>query len=388
MATDPFIIEAFSYLAICVVVVLFRTFCRVKQTGWVGLGPDDYLMLACLVPLLTETILAYNVGAQFRGLSNSNMADDERAALSPDSDEWRWRVGGSKVQIAGWAIYTTLIWMIKASMCAFYMRLTAGLTGYRIRIYIGFGGIIASYIACMCSILFSCQPFEKLWQIYPNPGNVCLPAANKVNIYISMTLNFVTDLYLFMIPIPMLWAAQLPKVKRIGLIVLFSGGILIMVFGILRCTSILKSEATGPKEGAAWGMRESFVAIITTSLPMTWGWVRQMLRPILGSLLSSNKDRATKTSRRTHPEPGSIMLGDTSDTSWRGGQRNRSAAVYSGSRASRNDVFVHTGGTASSEENILPGGKRGGITKQVELTVSTAEVPAPASSDVSRTSCR
>ncbi|CAG9949115.1 unnamed protein product [Clonostachys rosea f. rosea IK726] len=51
----------------------------------------------------------------------------------------------------------------------------AGLAGYRIRICVGFGGIIASYIACTCSILF------------------------------------VTDLYLFTIPIPMLWAAQLPR---------------------------------------------------------------------------------------------------------------------------------------------------------------------------------
>lgn len=70
--------------------------------------------------------------------------------------------------------------------------------------------------------------------------DVCLPAANRINIYISMVLNFTTDLYLFLIPIPMLWAAQLPKAKRIGLIVLFSGGIVIMIAGILRCTSILK----------------------------------------------------------------------------------------------------------------------------------------------------
>uniref|UniRef100_A0A8H7K7S7 Uncharacterized protein n=1 Tax=Bionectria ochroleuca TaxID=29856 RepID=A0A8H7K7S7_BIOOC len=41
--------------------LLFRKSCRVKQTDWVGLGRDDDLMLACLVLLLTETILAHNV---------------------------------------------------------------------------------------------------------------------------------------------------------------------------------------------------------------------------------------------------------------------------------------------------------------------------------------
>lgn len=48
-------------------------------------------MLACLVQLLTKTILAYNVGAQSKGLSNSNKTDDYRAALLPDSDKWHWR---------------------------------------------------------------------------------------------------------------------------------------------------------------------------------------------------------------------------------------------------------------------------------------------------------
>lgn len=60
-----------------------------------------------------------------------------------------------------------------------------------------------------------------------------------------MYLNFLTDMYLFLIPIPMLWTAQLPKAKKIGLAVLFSGGLLTMIFGFLRGIAILKVCKSG-----------------------------------------------------------------------------------------------------------------------------------------------
>lgn len=67
-----------------------------------------------------------------------------------------------------------------------------------------------------------------------------------------------------------------------------------MVAGILRCVLILKVHQqhshhqlmyistktilvqnlmTGPQEGASWAVRESFVAVATSSLTMTWGWM-------------------------------------------------------------------------------------------------------------------
>lgn len=52
------------------------------------------------------------------------MTPEERAALDPQSEEYRLRVGGSKNQLAGWLTYTTLLWTLKACMLIFYSRLT------------------------------------------------------------------------------------------------------------------------------------------------------------------------------------------------------------------------------------------------------------------------
>lgn len=121
-----FATEGFTYLAISYLIVGLRLAIRVRQAGIRNLFADDYLMIIALLPYTTETILAYLVGERFHGLTNSGMTDEERANLKVDSDEYGWRVGGSQIQVAGWCVYVSVIWSIKASLCAFYSRLTVG----------------------------------------------------------------------------------------------------------------------------------------------------------------------------------------------------------------------------------------------------------------------
>lgn len=71
-----------------------------------------------------ETVLAYIVGAYWKGLANNSMTDEERAALDPNSEEWRLRVGGSKTQLSGWLDYTVLLWTLKFCWIFYYSRLT------------------------------------------------------------------------------------------------------------------------------------------------------------------------------------------------------------------------------------------------------------------------
>lgn len=71
-----------------------------------------------------ETGAAFIVGAWFHGLANNAMTPEQRVSLSPDSEEYYMRVGGSKVQVAGWSLYTLLLWLLKTCMAIFYSRLT------------------------------------------------------------------------------------------------------------------------------------------------------------------------------------------------------------------------------------------------------------------------
>ena len=119
-----------------------------------------------------ETALAYTVGAYWQGLANNGMTNEERKALDMRSQEYLFRVNGSKTQVTGWVVYITLLWTMKAAMCVFYLRLTDGLKIYRSRVYAGIVLIFTTWAVVLLSILLGCHPLHKYWQINPDPGSM------------------------------------------------------------------------------------------------------------------------------------------------------------------------------------------------------------------------
>lgn len=121
---DKFGTEAFTLLGLAVAIIGVRTGARLSMVGIRNFQLDDYLMPLAAVVYGLETGAAYCVGAKWMGLANNSMTDHQRATLSPDSQEYFLRVGGSKTQVMGWSLYTLLLWLLKTCMAVFYSRLT------------------------------------------------------------------------------------------------------------------------------------------------------------------------------------------------------------------------------------------------------------------------
>lgn len=120
----------------------------------------------------------------------------------------------------------------------------------------------------------------------------------------------------------LIWKASLPTKRKIGMIGLFTGGIITAVFGFLRCIIILTTP--GPAGAAAagqWSIRESFVAIIVTNTPLIFPYFNKLWRNYNPkssngkstnggyALQDHNKISASVFSRRggrRHPTPYSI----------------------------------------------------------------------------------
>ncbi|KAF9877958.1 hypothetical protein CkaCkLH20_04534 [Colletotrichum karsti] len=371
---SDFTTEAFTLLGVAIGVIFLRTYARISAVGIKHLQADDYLMLLVACTYSAETALAYSVGAYWRGLANNGMTDEERRNLDPSSEEYMIRVNGSKTQIAGWITYSCLVlWPAKAAMCTFYLRLTEGLHNYHKRIYAGFILIVVTWLAVFLSIIFSCYPIHKNWQINPDPGNFCQPAISKINILVTVVLNVLTDLYLLSIPIPMLWTSKLPMRKKLGLIVLFSGGIFVTMAGILRCVLIIKDPVGGAQQAGSWAVRETFVAVVTTNVPMIFPLLRKWLSPVFGTISSTlsrtgTRNRYGNTKRSDLPQPGSIKLDDVADS------RNRKKGRPPFSQYPITEFTV-----SGSEEHLNspqampPMPMSGGISKNVEITIEESK---------------
>ncbi|WYZ46661.1 hypothetical protein EsH8_IX_000886 [Colletotrichum jinshuiense] len=115
-----------------------------------------------------------------------------------------------------------------------------------------------------------------------------MPAVSFIQTIFVMAMNTATDFYLMAIPLPMVWKSHLPWRKKATLLIMFSGGFLEMTFGILRCVSILTVGDTDPAQSGYWSVRESFVSVVLTNMPMVY--------PLFKNVIDKSRNASTNKS--------------------------------------------------------------------------------------------
>lgn len=221
-----------------------------------------------------------------------------------------------------------------------------------------------TYIATALNILLSCQPFEKYWQINPDPGSkcepqssisippisscptdLCTPSNSRVWVLVTVILNILTDVYLLFIPLPLLWTVNIDLKRKIPLMALFSGATFVMIAGIIRAVTIMNNRPDGASEGSKWACRETFVSIIVSNLPIIQPIIRKGCRKIgLSNLFSSSGKQS-----QSYPL-SSRGLKTLTNRGERDTKKSKSAAGPSHLQTS----------AWGSDEHILPQGEPGG----------------------------
>ncbi|KAK7975797.1 hypothetical protein PG989_014260 [Apiospora arundinis] len=357
--------EAWILLSLGLWVISLRIWVRWEMVGIRNFALDDYLVCVSGLAFAGETVAAYLVGAMFDGLTNSYMTDDERARLDPNSTEFYKRVWGSKIQVLGWSLYAFILWSLKLCIASSYKRLFERTTikQSRLLINIAYYMLGATYLIVALSLLLSCQPFPKFWQIYPNPGNVCQATISKVYVLVVVILNVLSDAYLISIPLPLLWQVNIGLRKRIPLMALFSGGLFIAIAGSIRAHVILNSGPEGAAEGSRWACRETFVAIVVTNMPFIHPKIRAILQAfkwtknwVTGSSRSRTGPSADRTGtggvsnsvNKSHNRMGAFQLSDRKKS--KAGHFGTSSRVKGSEKGSMATTHV---AAWESDENIL-----------------------------------
>ncbi|KAK3391192.1 hypothetical protein B0H63DRAFT_520386 [Podospora didyma] len=222
------------------------------------------------------------------------MTNALRAELDLNS-EYMLRVNGSKTHVAGLLLYTTLLWLLK----------DAGEGVHKMYKIIQWAYVIlpATYIACLLVVSFKCIPFHHQWQINPFPGsklhvvfwcqprkvidqpspNSCGPSISTLQTIFAMVMNTLTDFYLLAIPAPMRW---------------FSGDYI----GILRAASILTLGDIGPAQSSYWSIRELFVSVVLTNMPMVYPLFRICLETGLNIFRGGTKLTTVLVQQQQHQQ--------------------------------------------------------------------------------------
>ncbi|KAK0728920.1 hypothetical protein B0T21DRAFT_292621 [Apiosordaria backusii] len=147
-----------------------------------------------------------------------------------------------------------------------------------------FAGIIVALwsISQLLVVIFTCTPIEKFW--LPETPGTCIP--NLPFWYINAAGNIVTDVIVFVVPLPALSRLNLKKNQKLALIGIFCLGFFTCAISVIRIQYLRLSEDTTWDNVASscWSIGELCSGITCACLPT----LRPLVAKVFPSMNSSN----------------------------------------------------------------------------------------------------
>ncbi|KAE8148674.1 hypothetical protein BDV25DRAFT_13386 [Aspergillus avenaceus] len=163
--------------------------------------------------------------------------------------------------------YVLALGTIKISFCLLYLKIFPG-KKFRVFCWIILAILIAETIEEALVVIFQCQPIHKAWDPTGNVKGRCVDMT--VFYYANFGVKLATDLALFAMPMPKLVQLKMAVGKRIGLVIMFSLGLLVCVTSIIRVTYMNKFAEDHTwvlVDAMNWSCVEVTVAIFIACIP-------------------------------------------------------------------------------------------------------------------------
>lgn len=123
----------------------------------------------------------------------------------------------------------------------------------------------------------------------------------------------------------MLWKANLEIKRKLSLIIVFGGGIFVMMAGILRCALIIKDPINGAQAAGSWACRETFVAVVIGNVPMVYQLTRRGVEKVYSLAGASKYGRTSRSNEDQHDGDSLPLKSSLSKPARRGKNRSVNA---------------------------------------------------------------
>ncbi|KAI0142963.1 hypothetical protein GGR57DRAFT_508431 [Xylariaceae sp. FL1272] len=255
--TPIILIPAYLFLILCPIAVTTRIWSR-RRTGG-KLGPDDYTILASLV---------FGIATDFTMIVGCHFGYGKHSKTLTESQRYGAFLTFYITQIT----YKTSINLTKSSVLLLYLRIFSSVRWFR-SICISLLFLIGAYcIAIDTATIFQCDPIQAAFDKTLTMKK-CINSATFWFTNAGFTIG--TDVVILLIPVPLVYVLQVPRVQKAALIFVFTLGFFVVITSILRTTT-LDLQATSPDplydvSSTMWTLIEMSVAIICACLPQARG---------------------------------------------------------------------------------------------------------------------
>lgn len=203
----------------------------------------------------------------------------------------------------------------KVSFLCFYLRIFPNYK-FRALCFVTMTVIISGTFGFIVATIFQCVPVQAYW--HRDMRKTCVN--NTIFRWCWAGYNTLTDIFICLMPMPLLAKLQLDIVRKIGIMIMFSLGLFVCVTSIVRMRAMRTSTTTkdttwGSFEALLWSSIEASCGIVCACLP----FLKQPIKHLFPRLFSSLKDRSSRSPRGE----GTYELSN----SFKSGPRSRSRSV-------------------------------------------------------------
>ncbi|KAI1139407.1 hypothetical protein F5Y05DRAFT_425016 [Hypoxylon sp. FL0543] len=200
-------------------------------------------------------------------------------------------------------VYVLVSATTKLTFLFLYRRVFSPRRTYKYAIYGGIAFITCATIALFFASVFACQPVSRSWDATVD-GHCFNPDGID---YLSGVVNAVVDLYILILPMPLLWRLKMDTKRKLKLFVVFSIGLFACVASLLRLgmTAVLRSSLDmtwNVSTLSIWATIEVNVGIICSCLVLLPAfmdrYVPESVRSSSARLLSYTRNLSFTRSKR------------------------------------------------------------------------------------------
>ncbi|KAK0368713.1 integral membrane protein [Colletotrichum limetticola] len=172
----------------------------------------------------------------------------------------------------------------KLSLLTFYLHLSPQ-KWFRVAVWTGIA-VVSLYTACITILmLFHCNPVRKAFD-FTITGGKCLDVGI---LYMATAVsNIITDVMLFILPMPMIFSLRMKMASKIGAVIIFAIGSMTVATSIVRLTYLPPLlVSVDPSWDAApaniWTFVEANLFVICGSMPTLRKFFKHFAPKLMGS---------------------------------------------------------------------------------------------------------
>ncbi|KAL6705001.1 hypothetical protein ACN47E_007404 [Coniothyrium glycines] len=255
---------------VCLLLSVILVSVRLSLRRWRGqkfLRGDFWCV--CAAVLIVARLVGNHLLVVY-GSTRTISAAKRIALLNPDNASAAAAVvKGSKLALATRALLTCALWSLKMAVLDLLSRLIVKMPYERKLLYCIWITLGVTFIASFVTVFVGCQPFERHWQIYPDPGQCVV---GNVWLYTYEISNIITDIMLMLVPVYLILSIRIPLMQHLRLLFLFSIGLFLIAISIIR---IVQGRNSRVQRGhTLWASFEVLLATVVAVTPNIYALAR------------------------------------------------------------------------------------------------------------------